>query len=203
MMIRIRMTPFQGLPAPGRGGQREVGRSAEWERQRVGGGQGRLVRQVRTVSVTLEHPVCPLLYQYVSLVSKCSQIIMEMLKRSGGWWIGCLCLAGEALEDKRQWNILIVGVTSRPVENSTAPEEHREPGVTEPGTGARASGGQARGASPSTVPWQRRGSPAMGWTGETSWSGTRLKCSLWLSQENAGIWICSFPDPLMLIFEWS
>ena len=48
--------------------------------------------------------------------------------------------------------ILIADVTSRPVESFTAPEEHREPGVTEPETGARARGGQVREVSPCRVP---------------------------------------------------
>ena len=44
---------------------------------------------------------------------------------------------------------------SRLAESFTAPEARipaPEPGVTEPETGARASAGQARGVSPSTVP---------------------------------------------------
>ena len=88
---------------------------------------------------------------------------MEILKKKGG---GCICglcddggslLAGGSQKDKQKFSLKFVGVMSRPAESSTAPEARfpaPEPGATEPEpeTGARVSGGQARGARPSTVP---------------------------------------------------
>lgn len=67
----------------------------------------------------------------------------------------CVMMGEACLREDHNNNSNFAGVMSRPVASFTAPEARipaPEPGVTEPETGARASAGQVRGVSPSTVP---------------------------------------------------
>ena len=82
---------------------------------------------------------------------------MEILEKKGECICGLHDVGGRLLVEgsQKKYKSKFVGVMSRLAENSTAPEAlfpAPEPGATEPETGARVSGGPARGARPSTVP---------------------------------------------------
>ena len=115
--------------------------------------------------------------------------------------MGEACLREDHKKTNKNSHSKFVGVMSRPAESSTAPEARfpaPEPGATEPEpeTGARVSGGQARGARPSTVPWQRTGGTrglVTGWTGEPmGWPVILMP----LCEKKVKIWFFFYSGPL-------
>ena len=82
---------------------------------------------------------------------------MEMIKRREEDVFAVYMMMGEGSQKTIKYSVIFPDGMSRLVESFTAPAEltpEPGPGVTGAGTGARASGGRARGASPSssTVP---------------------------------------------------